>query len=144
MRKIANRWDAEKMDSQFGVLVKLFSECREEKEHKALLSTLLTSSEKAAIAQRLEIIRRLKKGEIYADICLAMGVSSTTITRSLDLYHKNGEHNATFNKLLMDFKYEPRQPKIKSTYRDPQQQNTAGGVREFLRQEARIKKKSSN
>ena len=144
MRRIASRWDTEKMGAQFETLIKLFATCKKEKEFRALLSTLFTASERAAVSQRLEIIRRLKKGEIYADICLVLGVSATTITRSLDLYHKNGEHNAIFNKLLMDFKFEPEEPRIKSIYRDPQKQNAAGGVREFLRQEAKTKKKSSN
>ena len=141
MRKISSRWDVKKRESQFETLVRLFADCEEVANFRALLETLLTASEKAAIAQRLTIIRVLEKGEKYADITLALRVSTNTITKALDLYHKNGAYNATFNKLLTDFTFEPKQPKIKADYHDPQKQNAAGGVREFLRQEARLKKK---
>ncbi len=133
MRKISGGWDAAKRSNQFETLVKLSSECKNESQIKAVLATLLTVSEKAAIAQRLVIIRLLNKGEKYSDISLALGVSTNTITKALDLYHKNGEHNHTFNKLLNDFTFEPKMPKTKSTGFDPQDKTLGGGFRQFMR-----------
>ena len=141
MRKISGGWDREKREAQFETLLKFLAECKSDDQIRAVLETLVTSSEKAAIAQRLAIIRLLNKGAKYYDIRYELRVSPNTITKTLDLYHKHGEHNKTFNVLLAGFKFEPRRIEPKATYHDPQKQNAAGGVREFLRQEAKARKK---
>lgn len=133
MRKISSGWDAAKRENQFKALIKLLSECKNVEQIEAVISTLVTSSEKAAIAQRLEIIRLIEKEETYPDIVLALGVSHNTIAAATDLYHKNGKHNIIFNKLLASFSFKPKRPKIKSTGYDPQNMNKGVGFRQMMR-----------
>ncbi|PIU24520.1 hypothetical protein COT12_00590 [Candidatus Berkelbacteria bacterium CG08_land_8_20_14_0_20_39_8] len=134
MRKISGGWDRAKRTAQFETLIQFLAQCKNISQIKAVLETLVTSSERAAVAQRLVIIRLLQKGTSYSDIKLKLSVSPNTITKTLDLYHKHGEHNAIFNKLLKNFIFEAMMPKIKSTVFDPQNNSLGGGFRQFMRE----------
>lgn len=115
MRKIANYGDVERQNEQFGVLVKLFSESKDKEEMEAILQTLFTPSEKAAISQRLAILRMIHKGFKYYDIEEKLKVSSSTITKAIDGYHKHGTHNKSFNHQLEQFRFDENK-EIKITY----------------------------
>ena len=61
MRKISGGWDAAKREEQFETFVALIKTCTGDEQIRAILKTIVTSSELAAIAQRLSIIRLVEK-----------------------------------------------------------------------------------
>ena len=134
MRKISSGWDLFKREEQFETLLKFFGQAKSAAEIQAVIETLITPSEKAAIAQRLMIIILLFSGAKYADIELDLRVSPSTINKTLDLYHKHGQHNRTFTAMLSKFKFQPKKPKIKSEGFDPQSKSFQIGTRAIIRE----------
>lgn len=107
MRHVSNEKDANTLTEQIDVLFHFFCEAKGTSEMTALLETLLTPSEKAAISQRLAIFRLLQKGKSYSEIQYYLKVAASTITRVSDLYHKHGAQNKLFSKQIERFKYQP-------------------------------------
>lgn len=107
MRKIGKGTNVQLRDHQLGILVGLFEKANSRDKLLALLRTVTTPSEREAIAQRAAILYRIHKGERYFEIEGEFGVSSTTITKAVDQYHKNGDQNQLFNQILDKYK-EPK------------------------------------
>jgi len=63
MRKISGGWDRAKRTAQFETLIQFLAQCKDISQIKAVLETLVTSNERAAVAQRLVIIRLLQKAQ---------------------------------------------------------------------------------
>lgn len=135
MRKISGGWDEKRRAQQLELFMHIVAEAKELKDVEALLEIVMTPSEKAAIAQRLLILRMVRDGAKYGDIEIELRVSPSTITKAVDLYHKHGQHNHLFNELLARVKYEPKKEKAESTFYEPMTQGV--GIRSFLKEEAR-------
>jgi len=141
MRKISGGWDKNRRKQQFELFMHVIAEAKELNDVEALLETLMTPSEKAAIAQRLLILRMIRDGAKYGDIELDLRVSPSTITKAVDLYHKHGQHNHLFNSLLDRVHYKPKPEKITTRYPDPMDESFRVGTRAFLREEAELRAK---
>lgn len=141
MRKISGGWDEKRRAQQLELFMHIIAEAKELKDVEALLEIVMTPSEKAAIAQRLLILRMIHDGAKYGDIEIGLKVSPSTITKAVDLYHKHGQHNHLFNELLARVKYEPKKEEAKSSFSDPMNRSAGVGIRSFLREEVATKKK---
>lgn len=106
-RKIGMSTNIQLRKHQLNNLVQLLMTVKGEHQMFAILNTLMTTSERESIAQRLHIYLKLHQGLNYFDIETTLGVSPNTITKALDLYHKNGSDNHEFNLMINNFK-EPR------------------------------------
>ena len=104
MRKIGHKNDLKLREEQFEVLSEIIFRAESKNESNAALKTLLTQSEQETIAQRVAILNMFLKGKKYWEIEIYTGSSPTTISRSLDLYYKNGENNHDFKKILSKIK----------------------------------------
>jgi Trp operon repressor len=111
MRRIAKKTNMIQREWQFKNLVNIFCGAENKKEIEALLQTLLSPSEKYAIAQRADIIRILKTGAKYYEIEGKFGISSNTIASTMERYYKYGDLNRDFNEVFKKYKIEPV-PKI--------------------------------
>ncbi len=100
MRNIGKSNNIKLRDAQMDALVEVFNKAKSKEDVKAIVNSLLSPSEKSAIAQRLAIILRVFKGDTYADIEMEYGSSPSTITKATDYYLKYSNHNAVFNKLI--------------------------------------------
>ncbi len=107
MRKIGKRDNIQLRDHQLKVLAGILSKAKDERQMLAVLNTIMTSSEQAAIAQRVSIISRIQKGKQYWEIESEFGTYASTISKSIDIYLKNGADNAIFNDVLAQYK-EPK------------------------------------
>jgi len=141
LRKISGAWDEKRRAQQFELFIHIVAEAKELNDVEALLEIVMTPSEKAAIAQRLLILRMIRDGAKYGDIELELRVSPSTITKAVDLYHKHGRHNHLFNLLLDRVHYQPKPEKITSDYSDPLKNSFNVGTKAFLREEAELKAK---
>ncbi len=103
-RRIGMSANVQLRKHQLKNLAQLLLKAKNEKEMLALLHTLMTTSEKESIAQRLHITLKIRHGMKYYEIESSLGVSSSTIIKALDLYHKNGDENHLFNQMLSEFK----------------------------------------
>lgn len=63
------------------ILAQLLKKAATVEELSALLDVLLTTKERAEIAQRIEIVQRLEKGEAQHKIAQALKVGVATVTR---------------------------------------------------------------
>lgn len=141
MRKISGAWDEKRRAQQLGLFMHVVAEAKSMEDVEALLEIVMTPSEKAAIAQRLLILRMIHDGAKYGDVELELKVSPSTITKAVDLYHKHGQHNHLFNELLARVQYEPKKEEAKSSFSDPMTRSAGVGIRSFLREEAETKKR---
>jgi len=117
MRKIGKSTNTQLREHQLKVLVGLFEKADNQDKLLALLKTVTTPSERQAIAQRAAIICRIHQGKKYFEIESNFGVSSTTITKAIDQYHKNGEDNKLFNLMLEKYKEPEFHYKITPDYK---------------------------
>lgn len=69
------------MKSDSNELVKEFSKLKSEKEIRDFLSGLLTPNEIREFAQRIKIIKKLKKKTPHHTIAQELGVGVATVTR---------------------------------------------------------------
>lgn len=82
-------------------LVKAFSLLKTKREAADFLRDLLTLAEITEFANRLEMVRLLKKGYSYQKIAKEIGTSTTTVTRVAHwYYHGCGGYARVVDKLL--------------------------------------------
>lgn len=103
MRKIGKSVDSQLRTHQLKMLAGILSKAKNENQMFALLNSVMTNSEKAAIAQRVAIISRIQKGKQYWEIESELGTYPSTISKSIDIYLKNGTFNADFNEALNQY-----------------------------------------
>jgi len=103
MRKIGKKDNKQLREHQFKILAGVLACANNENEAASVFNTILTTSEKMAIAQRIAIVKRIKEGKAYYEIEGDFGVSPNTICKAVDLYLKNGADNHVFNKVLERF-----------------------------------------
>ena len=104
MRKIGLKWNNQLRKHQLKVLAGILSKAEDEDEMISVLNTILTSSEKAAIAQRVSIMNKIHNDKKYYEIEGQLGVSPTTISKAIDIYLKNGQDNHNFNLVIGRYK----------------------------------------
>ena len=68
-------------NGQIRTLCEAILQLRDEQECRAFLEDLCTIKEVGALAQRLEIARRLDRGDSYLATVQATGASSATVSR---------------------------------------------------------------
>lgn len=129
MRKIGKSANQQLREHQLKMLAGILALAKGEQEILSVLNTVMTLSEKAAIAQRTAIIFKIQRGAMYQDIEMAYGASSNTISKAVDQYLKNGEGNAIFNRLINEYtepeyiykptltKQDPLQKAIKDSFK---------------------------
>lgn len=66
-------------------LISAFANISSAEDMKTFLSDLCSETELVAIAERLEVAKRLKKGEMYSDVAANMDVSSSLIAKVDDV-----------------------------------------------------------
>ena len=69
----------------------IISKIDNEKEAEIFLESLLTVKEYKEIATRIEILKRLNRGETQRNIAKDLGVSVSTVTRGSKELQKHGE-----------------------------------------------------
>ena len=104
MRKIGLKWNIQLRRHQLKVLAGILCKAQSEEEMVSVLNTILTNSEKEAIAQRVSIMTKIKKGVKYFEIEGQFGVSPTTISKAIDIYLKHGDDNKNFNNVISRYK----------------------------------------
>lgn len=107
MRKIGNFSDKKLQSEQFNVLVKLLSDTREFRSVKAVLTSILTESERAAISQRLAIIRMSCKSFNYSQIQEKLKTTPNTVSKAIINYQKNYDYITEFDHVLARFRFDP-------------------------------------
>jgi len=106
----------------------------------SVLNSLLTRSEKAAIAQRICIIKKVQAGKQYWEIESELGTSPVTISKSIDMYLKYSDDNNTFNEVITRYSEPELNYEIvdKTKYRDIS--NMKIGLRSVQREEEQHRK----
>lgn len=128
-------------EHQLNVLVDILSKVESKSELRSVLMTILTLSERNAIAQRVTIICRVRKGNKYYEIEGALGVASATIAKSVDIFLKNGEDNKNFGNVIDRYEEPEFKYQIKSKYHSKKASREIFGIRSLQREDAKIKKK---
>jgi len=142
MRKIGKMNNIQLRGHQFKILAGVLGKAKNDKELIAVLNTILTVSEKSAIAQRTAIIKRIREGKPYFEIEAKFGASPSTISKAIDLYLKNGDNNKIFDDVLGRYN-EPRFTyQISSKYKDRAASDMAVGLRGLQRLERTNYKRS--
>lgn len=141
MRQISSFSRGARHIEQFETFVHFVAGAKTFDETKAILETLITFSEKAALGQRLAILRKLHKGETYQEIQLELSISPSTVAGASDLYLKSGQYNKIFDEQLSKFKY---QPEIKLTSPEIKERPIKAGFRSDLYTSALRKGKSKS
>lgn len=100
MRKVGRASDTKLRAHQLKVLANVLLRAENEEEMISVLDSLLTRSEKAAIAQRICIIKKIQAGKQYWEIETELGTSPVTISKSIDMYLKHGDDNSRFNDVV--------------------------------------------
>ena len=101
MRKFKDAIQIKRQNEQVKYFIDLLTNAETKNEIRAIVNTVIMSSERVLIAQRLEILRMLNEGKTYYDIERKIKVSPCTISNSIDQYMKHGNDNEFFNKVLM-------------------------------------------
>ncbi len=84
MRYIGKHKNKKVRERQVGVFVEMLSELKDKTEIRWFLESLVSPSEIAYIAQRLEIMRMVKDGGTYNDIKINVGTTDGTISATKD------------------------------------------------------------
>lgn len=140
MRNIGKRDDVQLRDHQLKVLAGIFAKAKDEKEVLSVLNTILTRSEKEAIAQRTSIIKKIQSGKSYWEIEIELGTTPSTISKSVEIYLKNGHENTVFNTVLARYKEPKFEHKITAKFSNKNSSNLRIGLRSLQRQDAHLKK----
>lgn len=122
-------------EHEFTILVEVLSKVESKSELRSVLNTILTASEKYAIAQRLTIFCRVRAGKKYYEIEGALGVSPATVSKALDLYLKNGDDNKNFNKVISRYKEPEFKYQVKSKHPQRKASKQIFGIRALLRED---------
>jgi uncharacterized protein YerC len=143
MRKIGNYGDQKIQEEQFNVLAKMLTEIKDFRSVKAVLTSILTESERSAISQRLGILRLHKKGFSYNRIEEMLKTTPSTVSKSISNYSNNYDYLEDFDRILSRFRFDPKKfhEPLKIGY--PSRGNIAkGGVgaRELIRQTEKVSK----
>lgn len=135
MRNIGLNWNIQLRKHQLKALAGILSKAESEEEIISVLNTILTDSEKAAIAQRVSIIHKIQNGIKYFEIEGQLGVSPSTISKAIDIYLKHGDDNKNFN--LVIGRYKEPEFKYKSDIKHYEKTTNIfnTGVRSILREQ---------
>lgn len=106
----------------------------------SVLNSLLTRSEKAAIAQRICIIKKVQTGKQYWEIEAELGTSPVTISKSIDMYLKHGDDNSTFNAVITQYDEPELHYEIVDENRDKDISNMKIGLRSLQKEEEQNRK----
>lgn len=145
MRKVGNFKNEELSDEQYYVLVDFIASAKDLIEAEALIKILLTDSEIAVIGQRLNILRMIAKDFTYSEIEEKIKASANTIANAVNSKSKEKLLKKYFDEMLKRYRYKPEkfQKALKKLYPSPK--SSAGvGIRAFLREKAREKKRHQN
>lgn len=140
MRNIGKRDDAQLRNHQLKVLAGIFAMTEDEKEVLSVLNSIFTRSEKEAIAQRASIIKKIQSGKLYWEIEIELGTTPNTISKSVEIYLKNGSENTDFNAVLARYKEPKFEHKTIAKSSDNNSSNLRIGLRSLQREETRFKK----
>ena len=81
-------------------LFKAFAKLKTSTEAKKFLRDICTLSELKSMNERLQVVKRLEKGESYRDISKKTGASTTTVTRvAYWLHHGMGGYELILKRL---------------------------------------------
>lgn len=140
MRKVGRTSDTQLRKHQLKVLANILLKAKNEKKMTAVLNSLLTRSEKAAIAQRICIIKKIQAGKQYWEIEAELGTSPVTISKSIDMYLKHGDENAAFNNVIARYDEPELNYKIANKALDEDISDIKIGLRSLQREEERKRK----
>lgn len=121
MRKIGKSTNTQLREHQLSIMAGILDLASTKDEILAILLTVMTPSERQAIAQRTAITYKIQSGQTYADIESLYGVSPTTIAKATDQYLKHGDKNKLFNKIIGKFKEPKFEYKGPADYKVPKE-----------------------
>lgn len=132
MRKIGIYSDYKLQREEFDSLIQLLTEKTKRSEIETILKTLLTPSEKVAIAQRLAIVRELIKNTGYEEIIKAYKTTNSTITKTRNQINQNQDLLESFKKILAKVNFGD-QKEVKAPSNAPLYQGPRSYAREIVR-----------
>ena len=105
MKKISNYNDFELREEQFETLIDILDGCKTRSDLELFIQAFMTSSEKAYLGQRLNIIRMLAKGFSYLQIKEKISASNSTIRHASDCLERGGD---VLKSIVLSYKFKKR------------------------------------
>ena len=142
MRKVASFGNEEMQTEQINVLSKIFANCKNFAESKAMIEVLFTDSEKTTIAQRLAILRMIRKDFNYAEIEKDLKTSPNTITKTRINYDKAPKKlKDLFAEILEKYRFRKSDFETNDEPIDYGKfiETSSGGIRKYLKEKPKEK-----